>query len=509
MKAELSRRGLLALGTAALSVGRASGAGNTLVYGMNTNPGTLRPFEQGGLAGTAIKMMTQRTLTTYTPDGKIVPCLAASWSQPTPTQFVFHLRPDAKFHNGDAVTADDVLYGFNEILKPQSTAFMKPDFQVIDSVKALDPTTVQFNLKNPSATFLDLVSQPNAPVVSAKSAGADPQEPIGAGPYRITSRERGYSISMERFPQYFEAGKPHFPAVKAIVYADENARVAALQAGDADIIELVPWQSVAMLKKDPHIKLYSQVGGFMYLQFNFTQGLFTNPKLRQAMAYAVNRQAIVESVFYGQGSVLDTLPILEGPLFHPDAADRWSHDPDRAKHLIAEAGYPNGFSTKILALTAPAMHLRTAELVQQDLAKIGVQSDLVTADYGRRTAMGDRGQYEFAVYGAGGFFNDPDGITSMIGTGPASYLRSYGFSSKKIDDLLRAGREELDPAKRAATYAMLQHVAMEEVPIVGLNWRQQIFGVRSDLQGFQIYDGFLSTLSTATIADMTRTVQGG
>ena len=114
MKAELSRRGLLALGTAALSVGRASGAGNTLVYGMNTNPGTLRPFEQGGLAGTAIKMMTQRTLTTYTPDGKIVPCLAASWSQPTPTQFVFHLRPDAKFHNGDAVTADDVLYGFNE-----------------------------------------------------------------------------------------------------------------------------------------------------------------------------------------------------------------------------------------------------------------------------------------------------------------------------------------------------------------------------------------------------------
>ena len=271
----------------------------------------------------------------------------------------------------------------------------------------------------------------------------------------------------------------------------------------------VPWQSVAMLKKDPHIKLYSQVGGFMYLQFNFTQGLFTNPKLRQAMAYAVNRQAIVESVFYGQGSVLDTLPILEGPLFHPDAADRWSHDPDRAKHLIAEAGYPNGFSTKILALTAPAMHLRTAELVQQDLAKIGVQSDLVTADYGRRTAMGDRGQYEFAVYGAGGFFNDPDGITSMIGTGPASYLRSYGFSSKKIDDLLRAGREELDPAKRAATYAMLQHVAMEEVPIVGLNWRQQIFGVRSDLQGFQIYDGFLSTLSTATIADMTRTVQGG
>ena len=77
MKAELSRRGLLALGTAALTVGRVSGAGNTLVYGMNTNPGTLRPFEQGGLAGTAIKMMTQRTLTTYTPDGKIVPCLAA------------------------------------------------------------------------------------------------------------------------------------------------------------------------------------------------------------------------------------------------------------------------------------------------------------------------------------------------------------------------------------------------------------------------------------------------
>ena len=386
---------------------------------------------------------------------------------------------------------------------------MKPDFQVIDSVKALDPATVQFNLKNPSATFLDLVSQPNAPVVSAKSAGADPQEPIGAGPYRISSRERGYSISMERFPQYFEAGKPHFAAVKAIVYADENARVAALQAGDADIIELGPVAKRGDAEERPaHQAVFS--GGRLHVPaVQLHAGPVHQPQLRQAMAYAVNRQAIVESVFYGQGSVLDTLPILEGPLFHPDAADRWSHDPDRAKHLIAEAGYPNGFSTKILALTAPAMHLRTAELVQQDLAKIGVQSDLVTADYGRRTAMGDRGQYEFAVYGAGGFFNDPDGITSMIGTGPASYLRSYGFSSKKIDDLLRAGREELDPAKRAATYAMLQHVAMEEVPIVGLNWRQQIFGLRSDLQGFQIYDGFLSTLSTATIADMTRTIQGG
>lgn len=206
MKAELSRRSLLTLGSAVLTIGRASAASDTLVYGMNTNPGTLRPFEQGGLAGTAIKMMTQRTLTTYTPNGKVVPCLAASWSQPTPTQFVFHLRPGAKFHNGDPVTADDVLYGFDEILKPQSTAFMKPDFQVIDSMKTLDPMTVQFNLKNPSATFLDLVSQPNAPVVSAKSAGADPQDPIGAGPYRITSRERDTASPWSASPNIMKRG---------------------------------------------------------------------------------------------------------------------------------------------------------------------------------------------------------------------------------------------------------------------------------------------------------------
>ena len=166
-------------------------------------------------------MMTQRTLTTYTPDGKIVPCLAASWSQPTPTQFVFHLRPDAKFHNGDAVTADDVLYGFNEILKPQSTAFMKPDFQVIDSVKALDPATVQFNLKSPSATFLDLVSQPNAPVASAKSAGADTAGADRRGALSDLVAGAWIQYLHGALPQYFEAGKPHFAAVKAIVYADE------------------------------------------------------------------------------------------------------------------------------------------------------------------------------------------------------------------------------------------------------------------------------------------------
>jgi peptide/nickel transport system substrate-binding protein len=186
----------------------------------------------------------------------------------------------------------------------------------------------------------------------------------------------------------------------------------------------------------------------MYLVFNVKSGPFTNPKLRQAVAFAIDRAEVVKATMYGRGKPLEALPYPPGTPF-ADAEDRlWEHDPDRAKKLLAEAGMAGGFAAKLLATSSPLLHQYTAEVVQQHLAKIGVQVELQLHEWSTRVAMGGRGQYEFAVMGTAGNWPDPDSLSPLIGTAPAAYPRSFGFSSARIDGLLQAGRAELDTGKR-------------------------------------------------------------
>lgn len=509
----LTRRRLLgagaALGGTALAgpllLGNAKAGTPGLVrFGLSSYPPGIAPWENKGTASNTVKLQLFRGLVGYDPDGQLRPELAESWQVPDAQTYIFKLRDNAAFHNGEPVTAADVKYSLEAIAAEDSTAHLRSRFGIVESIETPDDKTVQIRLKEPQVTFIYLVASVHALIVSAKGAEQDPDNPVGAGPYRIANVERGTSIELEAFDQYYRAERPRSQRLLFTAYKDENLRVAALEAGDVDIIEYVPWQSMDALGANDNVKLDVVDGPFMYLLFNCKSGPFSDPKLRRAVAHAIRREDIIAAAFFGRGNPLASLPIPPGSEFHQAKYDgHWAYDPERAKTLLQEAGHGDGFSATLLSTAQYGMHKDTAEIVQQHLAEIGIQVQLNLPDWGTRVSLGNRGQYDFAVMGSAGDFNDPDALTNFLdGSRGDSYVRSLGFIDEEINRLLAAGRQELDTEKRKDIYDQLYRRALEQTPIATINWRAQGYASQKDVSGFKNIPGFLTFYSGYTLEDV-------
>lgn len=493
----ISRRAVVGTGLALpfLSLpGRAQSKPGHLRFGLSAWPPNLQPWVTTGVSAGTVKMLTHRSLLSFDNKGELSGELAESWSLDPEGAWVFKLRPNTVFHNGEPVTADDVKWTIEQIADEKSTAFMRTQFQSIARIEIPDPRTVRLVTKTPQATLPTWFCNYNVHIVWRRS---EANNPIGAGPFRLVAQERGTSLDLEAFDRYYKPGLPKLRTIKFIVYADENLRAAALQAGDLDMIEYVPWQSMAAVEADPRLKLDTQYGPFMDILFNGTRGPFSDVRVRRAVAHAVKREDIVKVAFFGRGKPLEGVPIVEGtPWYDPELARGWAYDPARSKELMAAAGVPNGFQAVMLSTAQFGMHKDTAEIVQQYLAAIGIQCELRLPEWSTRVTLGVKGQYDIAVHGIAADNNDPDGLTIVLDTTlPPSHGRSFGVQAPRTAELLARGRSEFDQVKRVAIYKDMQRAAIEEVPMVGLAWRAQGYGMDKRVQGFTNLPGALSTSS--------------
>ena len=268
------------------------------------------------------------------------------------------------------------------------------------------------------------------------------------------------------------------------------------------MIEYVPWQSMNAVEADPRLHLAEVQGAaFMDVLFNGTRPPFNNPLVRRAVAHAIKRDDIVKVAFFGRGRPLEGVPIAPGtPFFDAELARGWNYDPARSKALLTEAGYAGGIQAKMLATAQFGMHKDTAEIVQQYLAAIGIQVELMLPDWSTRVSMGTRGQYDLAVHGVAADSNDPDGLSVVLDTSlSATHSRSFGLSAPRTSAAFARGRGEFDLAKRVEIYKDLQRAALEEVPMVGLAWRSQGFGLDKRITGFTNLPGQLSTASGSQV----------
>jgi ABC-type transport system substrate-binding protein len=504
MSLTVSRRSVLA-GAAALPFLRIAGARaatpGTLTFGLSSYPPNILPWANTGTAAATVKLMIYRGLTGFASDGSLRPELAESWAAEGSTAWVFRLR-DATFQNGEKVTSVDVKWTIEQVVGEKSTAFLRTQMQAIDKIETPDDKTVRFVMKEPAATLPLVFASFHMPIISRVS---DPKTPVGAGPFMIKAQERGVSIDLEAYPKYYKPGLPKLKAIRAVAYADENLRVAALQAGDVDLIEYVPWQSMEAISKDPKLALDAVDGPCMYLVFNVTKPPFDDARVRKAVAHAIKRDEIVKAAFFGRGSGLAHLPIPKASeFFNPEYENGWRYDPDLAKKLLAEAGHPNGFSCSLLSTAQYGMHKDSAEVVQQNIAAVGIKAELNLPDWATRVTVGNKGQYDIGVMGDAADSNDPDGVAKWIdGSLTPSYSRSFGLKTDKITALIKAGRGEFDPAKRKAIYREMEALVIEEAPMVGLAWRSQGYAMQKRVSGFKNLPGALSFYSGTTFEDVT------
>jgi len=485
----LSRRSMMA-GAAGTSLVTALGTRavradtSVLRYGLQLYPPTFNPWQHAGTAAATVNLCYRRGLLSYAPDGKLRGELAEAW-EADGTTWNFRLR-DAWFHNGEKVTSADVKYTIEQIASERSTAYLRANLQQITSIETPDDKTIRLKTARPVATLQYWLALPQAPIINrGTGAGADA---VGCGPFRMEENERGVAVRFVPAARFYRPGLPKLKRLNMTVYADENARVTALQTGDVDLIEYVPWQSIDMLAANPDVKLDNTFGPFMYLIFNGRAGTpLADPRVRRAIAFAIQREDVRKAAFFGHASVVGGLPLpSDSPFYSKELAEGWSYNPARARQLMAEAGQSAGFSCNLLSNVTNRMHQSTAEVVQQNLAAIGIQTQLALPDWAGFVQRATRGQYDIAVNGTTSDSQDVDGFASVMdGSLSPAAGRSANMPTPELTRLFAEGRAEFDPAKRKAIYDEVQRLLLEQVPVCFLVKRTQAYAMRRNVQGFR------------------------
>jgi peptide/nickel transport system substrate-binding protein len=459
-----------------------------LKVGLLGEPSSLEPAVNSGSFQRTVKLLVYRGLYNYAKDGQPAPALAESYQvSDDHRSYTFKLRT-ASFQNGDPVTADDVKFTFERILNEKTGATFRAQLSVIDAIEAVDPSTVKFTLKEPVAPFLHYVALPESVIVSKKytqDKGDLAATAMGAGPYVFKEWKKGQSITLEKFDKYYEAGTPKTPTIRFSFLADDSARVNALKAGDVDIIESLPWNVTSSIESDPNLQVVKAPGPFMGLIFNSNSKPFADPRVRQAVGYAIDRQAVIDTAFNGRGYPIWGMAMPQSSIAYDAKFDNYfKYDVAKAKALLAEAGYPDGFKARMLSTSQFAFHQQTAVVVKAELAKIGIDLELDLPDWATRLQKNGKGDYDMLVVGTAGDINDPDFISDYYQSGDIRLNNSPGFTDARIDELLKAGRAELDDAKRKTIYTEIQQRALDQSPLVFLMWREQSLGASKKATGF-------------------------
>ncbi len=499
---KLNRRSLLQIATASAALvalgGRFAQAQGTEVLriGLSTYPAHLRPWVNVGYSGHLLCALINRNLVSYDEAGQLVGDLAESWTIDSPNSWHFTLRA-AHFSDGSPVTSADVEWTLAQIAADGSGAYMFDALKPITGFEVIDERNFRLLTDTSLATVPALMTYPFLSIIKAESTAGEEQG-IGAGPYRIAYAEKGVSIDLEPNTHYFKEGLPPLKGVTITPYIDESARVAALTAGDVDLIDYVPWSAMAAIDANEALDLHKvDAGAFMYLSFNGS-GVFADARLRQAVALGLRRDEFVKSVFFGYGAEMTGLPRSPSSPYYDEAQSKiWGYDPEKAKALLKEAGYENGLEVSLLSTSQYSMHRDTAVLVQAQLAEIGIKVNLTLPDWATKVNMGNKGVGDFGVQGIGLDNLDPDGVTTLIDPSLSpTFLRSRGFEVEGLSALLEAGRSELDEAKRVEIYRQADALVAAATPVAGICYRATGFASSTRVTGLTMLPDQLSPFSS-------------
>lgn len=418
---------------------------------------------------------------------ELVPELAHSWEQVDDTTFIFYLHRGVQFHNGREMTAADVKYSFERILDPATASIAYSYFADVDTVEAPDDYTVVFRLKQPSAAFMTNLSTVWASIVPrevVEEHGDLMRNPIGTGPFILAEWVPDNYTLLVRNPNYFVPGEPAADALRFLIMKEESARIAALRTGRVHIASISA-DSVPLLERQAGVTIIAYPSlDYTYWGFNVTQPPFDDPRVRLAMSYAIDRQAIGDFVFSGQaevtgpvapGQVRWALPLSEFPSYTRDVA--------KARQLLAEAGYPNGFRTTIKTAGTYQYMVDTAVAIQSMLAEIGVIADIELVEWGQYIDAWTNRDHASLV-GLNGSGTTPDRALHFFfhSTGTANV---WGFSDAEFDRLVEEARVTLDDDARYELYAQAQRILVnEQAPNLFLNSPFKFYAVRSNVQGF-------------------------
>ncbi|OFJ50828.1 ABC transporter substrate-binding protein [Mycolicibacterium grossiae] len=437
------------------------------------------------------------------PDANLTmrPALAESWTvSPDQLQWTFRLRRGVTFHDGSPFTADDVVYSYRRIIDEKLSNVDK--FAAVTDVRAAGPDTVVIRVKQPTPNLLtNLGGFKGMAIVSRRNveSGQIATHPVGTGPFSFVSQRSGDSITLAANPSYW-GGAPAIPGVTFQFISEPSTALSALQAGEIDWTDSIPTQRVQQLLDDESIHLaVTPSNDYWYLALNEARAPWNDVRVRQAIAYAIDRDAIVQATSYGT-AVANQLAIPQGnPWYVP--YDRYRYDVDEAKRLLAEAGITGSLPLDMLVTSEYPETVTAAQVIADNLAPLGVEVNIRTVDMATWLDEQNTGHFDMLMMGWLGNIDPDDFYYAQHHTGGSNNAQK--FSDPEVDRLLDAGRVQVDREARAADYARAATRIADEVSYLYLYNPSVIQGWRPDLTGYEARRDGAVRFRTARLGEAT------
>ena len=496
-------------------------AKGTLVYCSEGSPEGFQPqFFSTGTTFDAVSVpMFNRLVQFEIGTTNIVPALAESWTiSPDGKVFTFKLRKGVKFHSNANfkptrdMNADDVIFSWDRMANDKNAFHGGTGGQtyayfddmgmknIVEKVEKIDPMTVRFTLKRPEAPFLADMAMDFASILSleyfeamAKKGTPNAADifPIGTGPFEYVSYQKDATIRYKAFDAHW-AGRPKVDNLVYSITRDATARYAKLKTGECHVMAFPKPADLVEMKTDAQLNVLQKEGlNVGYIAFNTEKKPFDNKLVRQALNLATNKDAILKAVYQGQGQVAKN-PIPPILWSYNDAIKDYPYDPAKAKELLAQAGYPNGFEVELwyLPVTRPYNPdgKRMAEVIQADWEKIGVKTKLITYEWAEYRKRSKTGEQAVMMFGWSGDNGDPDnffvpllGCEAVKGGGNVARWCNKGF-----EDLIIKAAQTPKQADRAKLYEQAQVIFKEEAPWITVAHSIRFDPIRKEVQGYKM-----------------------
>lgn len=446
---------------------------NTLVMIIESSPTNLDPRIGIDAQSERIDNLIFDDLLSRGNDLNVAPGLAEKWEVPDPLTYVFHIHRGVTFHDGRPLTSKDVKWTFDSLLEGKIHSTKAAVYKYVDHIDAPDDTTVVFHLKEADATLLWNLSDGAMGIVPYGSGDEMTLHPIGSGPFKFVSAETDREVVIERNDQYWE-GPPKLARVRFAVVPDETTEALELRKGSGDVsINALTPDTVVTLAKNPNLRVMNGPGTRLaYLGFNLRDPILKDVRVRQAIAYALDRRPMIEYLWRGEAEQAKSILPTQSWAYNGNVP-AYEHDPEKAEALLDAAGYPpvNGVRFHITMKTSTDANTRLmVAVMQQQLREVGIALDIRSFEFA--TFFSDVQHGAFQMYGLRwiGGNEDPDIFEYAFHSSkfpPNGANRDY-YSNPKVDALIDKARQEIDPQARKALYGEVQTILAHDLPYINL-----------------------------------------
>ena len=473
-------------------------AAKDAVIAVGSNFTTLDPYDANDTLSQAVAKSFYQGLFGFNKDMKLVNVLAeSSDASKDGLTYTIKLRSGIKFQDGSDFNADAVKVNLDRASNPDNHLKRYNLFKSIATTEVIDPLTVKITLKQPFSAFINTLASPAAAMISPTALKKYGKEigfhPVGTGPYELDTWNQTDFVKVKKFAGYWKKGYPKLDTITWRPVVDNNTRAAMLQTGEANFAFPIPYEQAKLLEKNSKLDLVTSPSIMQrYISFNVTQKPFDNPKVREAINYAINRQALVKVAFAGYATPATGIvpPAIQFAQTYPAP----EYNPAKARELLKEAGFPNGFTTTLWSSHNHSTAQKVLQFTQQQLAQVGIKATLTAMDAGQRAAeVEDKGQKESGVrmFYTGWSASTGEAnwaLTPLFATQswPPTIFNTAFYSNAKVDSDLADALKTTDGEKKAALYKDAQDIIWKEQPWVPLVVEKLVSANTKNLTGFYV-----------------------